>query len=193
MQPPAIALLTPNVLMGVGLKTILEKIIPMAEVSVYASFDAFAEADPERFYHYFVAAQLFLPHAQFFRERNRKTILLTDSRVRAAWAGMHTLDVFTSEERLVHDILQMHRGAHPHPSAPMPDPRSAAPLTEREREVLVRIARGDTSRQIAARLDIGLTTVLTHRRNLMEKLGVRSVAELVLCALSAGYVDAEQI
>ena len=64
-QRPAIAVLTPNILTGLGLKAILEKVIPMADVELYADFDSFAEAGPERFYHYFVAAELCPAHAAF--------------------------------------------------------------------------------------------------------------------------------
>ena len=46
------------------------------------------------------------------------------------------------------------------------------------------------NKQIADSLQIGLTTVISHRRNIMEKLGIRSVAGLAIYALTAGYVDA---
>ena len=42
-QRPAIAVVAPNVLMGVGLKAILEKIIPMADVELFGDFEAFAD------------------------------------------------------------------------------------------------------------------------------------------------------
>lgn len=194
MQPrPEIAVLTSNALTGIGLKTVLEKIIPTAEVCIYSDFDAFSQAGPERFFHFFVDARLFPAHAAFFRARRRKIILLTDSRSRPAHAGMHTLNVFTSEERLVRDILQMHCGAHGHIVTPAPEACRTVPLTDRETEVLTLVARGYINKQIADELGIGLTTVITHRRNLMEKLGVRSVAELILRAVTAGYVDAEQL
>lgn len=75
-QRPAIAVVAPNVLMGVGLKAILEKIIPMADVELFGDFEAFAEAAPERFFHFFVAAQLFVTHSSYFRPLRHKTILL---------------------------------------------------------------------------------------------------------------------
>lgn len=190
---PVLAIVSPNVLTGMGLKALLEKIIPAAEVVLFTDFAAFAETGPEGFAHFFVAARLFPAHAAFFREQRRKTILLTDAQPCAALAGMHALDVCTSEERLVHDILLMHRGGHPQPHTAAPDLHAAAPLTPREKEVLALIARGFTSRQIAAQLRIALTTVTSHRRNLTGKLGVRSVAELVLAAVTAGYVGTEPI
>ena len=66
---PAIAVAAPNVLMGVGMKSILEKIIPAADVELFGDFESFTEADPERFFHFFVAAQLFVTHGSFFRAR----------------------------------------------------------------------------------------------------------------------------
>ena len=68
-------------------------------------------------------------------------------------------------------------------------PQAAQPLTEREAEVLTLIAGGLINKQVSERLGIGLTTVISHRRNIMEKLGIRTAAGLVLYALAAGYVD----
>lgn len=192
-QHPEIAVLTPDVLVGIGLKTILEKFIPEAVVETYADFDTFAEAEPERFYHYFVAARLFPAHASFFRERRHKTILLADGPLGAVHAGMHALDIRNGEERLVHDILHMHRGARHRTHIAAPAVPQRTPLTDRETEVLTRIARGYINKQIADELGIGLTTVISHRRNIMDKLHVRSVAELILYAVAAGYVDPERI
>ena len=62
-------------------------------------------------------------------------------------------------------------------------------LTEREREVLILLARGLSTKEIAARLDIGARTVETHRSNLMRKLGVRSVALLTQVAIREGILD----
>ena len=67
-------------------------------------------------------------------------------------------------------------------------PAKADPLTAREREVLERIARGLTNRQIAEQLFVSLNTVETHRRHLLEKLGVHSRAGLVAQALERGLL-----
>ena len=52
-------------------------------------------------------------------------------------------------------------------------------LSAREREVMIHVVRGRLNKQIAADLDIALQTVKQHRGRVMEKLEVRSVAELV--------------
>lgn len=52
-------------------------------------------------------------------------------------------------------------------------------LSSREKEVLSLIAKGLTTKEIAARLHISSATVETHRTNIMRKLNVRNVAELV--------------
>jgi DNA-binding NarL/FixJ family response regulator len=63
-----------------------------------------------------------------------------------------------------------------------------APLTSREREVLGLVVDGLTSREIASRLLISLKTVEAHRANLMRKLDVSNVAQLVRLALDRGLV-----
>lgn len=191
---PSIAVLTPNILTGIGLKAILEKVIPMADVELYADFEQLQAAAPERFVHYFVSAQLYRLHAAFFAPIRRHVILLTSGLKHEEEEGMHLLNVCNSEEQLLHDLMAMHRGAHPHRgmATTAPTPRSAQ-LTEREADVLRLIAEGKINKEIADDLGIALTTVITHRRNLMEKLRVRSVAELMLYALHAGYVKHETL
>ena len=182
-QRPAIAVVAPNVLMGVGLKAILEKIIPMADVELFGDF-----------FHFFVAAQLFVTHSSYFRPLRHKTILLCNGQPQPAYADMHRIDVCTSEETVVRDILRMHHGAHHHEHdiAGAAHP-AIAQLSGREAEVLALIARGYMNKEIADRLQIGLTTVISHRRNIMEKLGIRSVAGLAIYAMTAGYVAGDEL
>ncbi len=65
------------------------------------------------------------------------------------------------------------------------------PLTQREREVLQLIGEGNSSVEIAAKLNISETTVKTHRNNLMDKLDVRSVAGLTRHAIRLKLVHVE--
>jgi DNA-binding NarL/FixJ family response regulator len=62
-------------------------------------------------------------------------------------------------------------------------------LTERQREILREVARGLSSKEIAARLSISEKTVSNHRTRIMERLGVHDVAGLTRYAVSLGLVD----
>ena len=64
-------------------------------------------------------------------------------------------------------------------------------LTPREREVLQLVAEGNTTRDIADRLSLSERTVETHRRQIMNKLNLRSVAELTKLAVREGLTTLE--
>ena len=61
-------------------------------------------------------------------------------------------------------------------------------LTAREREVLQLLAEGRSNKDVAAVLDLGLSTVETHRANLMQKLNLHNTAEIVLYAVRKGII-----
>ena len=152
-QRPVIAILTANVLVGVGLRSILEKAAPAADVELFGNFQEFAEADPERFIHYFVTAQLFAAHNAFFRARSHRTIVLANGQTPA---GVHCIDVQTDEERFVRSLMRLqHSVRRPEHALPV-QPQAAQPLTEREAEVLTLIAGGLINKQVADRLGICL-------------------------------------
>jgi DNA-binding NarL/FixJ family response regulator len=71
------------------------------------------------------------------------------------------------------------------------DPAPPGPpeaLTAREREIVQLIAEGASSKQVAAKLKISVKTAETHRTNLMRKLGVHSVSEIVRYAIRNGII-----
>jgi DNA-binding NarL/FixJ family response regulator len=62
-------------------------------------------------------------------------------------------------------------------------------LTPRQREILQLIAEGHSTKQIAKRLGIKLKTAVTHRTQLMDRLDLHSVAEVVRFAIQAGVIQ----
>ena len=62
-------------------------------------------------------------------------------------------------------------------------------LTAREREVFHLIAEGQTTKEVARRLDISVKTAENHRSRVLDKLDVRNTAELVRYALRRGLID----
>jgi two-component system NarL family response regulator len=70
-----------------------------------------------------------------------------------------------------------------------PQPGDAIPLARREREVLRLIAEGVRSPAIAQQLNVTVGTIEVHRRNIMRKLGLRTVADLTKHAIREGIVS----
>jgi len=75
----------------------------------------------------------------------------------------------------------------------MRQPEAPEPLTEREQEVLVLLAKGRANKEIARDLQIGEKTVKTHVSNILSKLGVQSRTQAALHAVRVGLVPADQL
>ena len=202
-----------------GLKGILQQVMPIATVHLFGSLAELEANNADSYYHYFVAMNLVLQNRAFFQERRRKTIVLTLSLDPGTQLSeFHSLCVNVPEKILVRNILMLeqhaHRngknlpaGAHTHnrlrhlSNTPLRGTGRATsegrgeqpPLTNREVEVLTLIAQGLLNKEIAQRLNIGLATVITHRRNIMEKLHLKSVPALTIYAVMHGYVDINKI
>lgn len=86
----------------------------------------------------------------------------------------------------VDESIAREAGIGPLETAAAAGPASARPLSPREREVLQLLAEGKSSKEIAASLDIAATTVETHRRQIMDKLNLRTIAELTKHAVREG-------
>jgi DNA-binding NarL/FixJ family response regulator len=90
--------------------------------------------------------------------------------------AVHTQGAFLTPE-LLQTVMNRVTESSP------PEPVSRSILTEREREIVCLIAEGLTGNEIAERLCISRKTVVTHRANIMEKLGVHNTAELIRHAI----------
>ena len=67
----------------------------------------------------------------------------------------------------------------------------ASPLSGREREVLQLLAEGKATKEIAHMLHVSSKTVETHRKKIMDKLGLHSIAELTKYAIREGLTRLE--
>lgn len=72
-------------------------------------------------------------------------------------------------------------------------PGTVSALSPREREVLQLLAEGQSTKEIAYRLKLSTKTIETHRRQIMQKLDLYSVAELTKCAIREGLTTAEPV
>lgn len=194
-QRPRIAIVDSNTLAAIGLKVILQEVMPMLEADVFCDFNGLLNAGADGYVHYFVAMTIALDNRTFFLQNQRKTIVLTPSSDPATQlSGFHCLCINRPEKALIKSILRLEQMAHGHGQNLPPVPKDVERvLSDREIEVLSLIVQGFINKEIADRLCIGLSTVVTHRRNIMEKLGARSVATLTIYAVTHGYVDINNI
>lgn len=200
---PAIAIVDANTLAAIGLAGIIHRMMPGAEIGMFASYaELNAHPEADSFYHYFVSAPEVLAGASYFLQRQHKCIvLLRGEELRHLPSGFHTLNVCRPEKDLVAAILTLamrsHRVHGGQPEAVMKAQRGAdergsadAPkLTPREREVLCGIVSGKLNKEIASDMGVSPATVITHRKNLTEKLGQKSVSALTIYAVMHGIVE----
>jgi len=193
---PKIAILDPNTLSALGLKSLLQNVMPIMTVDTFGSFSEFLASDTDSYFHYFAAMNIVLENKAFFSERSRKTIVLTlslDSM--SQLSGFQSLCVNVPEHQLVRSMLSLHQHAHGRGEHMplLPETLQRKILSDREIEVMSLIVQGYINKEIADRLHIGLATVITHRRNIMDKLGLKSVSALTIYAVTHGYVDINKI
>lgn len=192
---PRIAIIDPNTPAALGLKALLQEVVPVMEVDTFGSFAELSANAPEQHFHYFVALNVLLENRAYFAANSHKTIVLTPSATgKAQVAGFNSICVCQPERQLVRELLALEQRAHADGRNLPPMERSRhGLLTEREAEVMTLIVRGHINKEIADRLNIGLATVITHRKNIMEKLGIKSVSALTIHAVMNGYVDIDSI
>ena len=193
---PRIAIIDPNTLSVLGLKSILQTVMPIMTVDSFGSFTELEANHPEQYFHYFVAMNVVLEHMDFFSEHRRKTIVLTLSLdTTSQLSDFHSLCINVPEAELVRSLLALEQHAHGHGQnlPAMPKALQQKILSDREIEVMSLIVQGYINKEIADKLNIGLSTVITHRKNIMDKLGLKSVSALTIYAVMHGYVDINKI
>ena len=193
---PKLAIVDANTLAVLGLKQILQNVLPIMTIDAFGSFSELESNNPDQYAHYFVALDIVVTHRSFFLKRQRKTIVLTLSlNDTSQLHDFHSLCINQPEPQLIRQLLTLQQYAHHdgHNLPPMPQVLQQKILTDREMEVMSLIAQGFINKEIADRLHIGLSTVITHRKNIMDKLGMKSVSALTIYAVMHGYVDINKI
>ena len=189
-----IAILDSNTLEAMGLRNIILQVMPIVSIDTFGEFAELEANNPDGYVHYFVAMNTVIQHRDFFLERRRKTIVLTMTTA-TQMSDFRGLCINVPEKQLVRSLLVMMQGGHPGGKnlPPLPEVLQRKILSDRELEVLSLIVQGYINKEIADQLNIGLTTVITHRKNIMDKLGMKSVSALTIYAIMHGYVDINKI
>ncbi len=177
-----IAIVTPYPLLNAGLKHLLRKYFEILP-ELYDSPRHLLDDTPEQFDAYILFADTLIGYSDFFLPRKNRVILLTahcDTPSRDS--NMPALSLTDSKETLLEKIesfidqLDRQTEAQSHELSP------------REAEVLKLVAQGLINKEIAERLNISVNTVLSHRKNLTAKLGIKTVSGLSFYAMMNGYI-----
>lgn len=185
-----IAIIEKNTLTALGLQTILEELIPNNVIRVFSSFEQLIDDTPDMYAHYFVSISIFFEHTSFFLKRKPKTIVLSAGEPQIQ-PGVPYLNTFLPQEKLIKAFMNMRSRGHD--KSGHPTKNSETDLSVREIEVLVLVTKGLINKEIAEKLNISLTTVISHRKNITEKLGIKSVSGLAIYAVMNGFIDADSI
>ncbi|MDE5875960.1 MAG: LuxR C-terminal-related transcriptional regulator [Muribaculaceae bacterium] len=178
-QPVKLAIVGLSTLEMLGLRE-LARSVGVVCVNGYRDLaDLGTEAD--RYDLYAVGTEQFVAHIGFFMPKHGRVLMIS----KAPGCGHSTHGMVHSDssedeircwlERMVHALSQ---GGH----------TPGAQLSQREVEVLRHVASGLTNKEIADALCISTNTVITHRKNISTKLGIRSVSGLSLYAMKNGLV-----
>lgn len=213
------AILDSNMLSCMGMQRLLEGIIPMVDISLFNTYEQFVMAQPERFIHCFVSSAIYFEHAQYFIRQPKRYIVMVHGDAYPHIAGLLTLNVSQDEKSMVKQLLmlqqrgrvaamKMHSGMDtPEGTKGMPNMHpleegqkkeaieisKPALLSARETEVAVLLAKGYINKEVAERMNISLTTVITHRKNIMDKLHGRSLADIIIYVVMNGIIGADEL
>lgn len=157
------------------------------------TFEELIDDTPDMYAHYFVSAQIYFEHTAFFLERRPKCIVLSAGE-QPLLNGVPTLNLWQPRDVLVKSIMQLRKHGHEMTHHPVTVQQGAErDLSPREIEVLVLLTKGLINKEIADKLNISLTTVISHRKNITEKLGIKSVSGLAIYAVMHGYIEADRV
>ena len=181
-----IALILTDTLQCIGLHTLLTDYFTPVEIATYSSFAA-CKCIGTDFDCYITQADLFVVYADFFLPRRAKTWVLTNSSdSNDAASGINCLCTTDSIENLLEQLRQLFEQETTSNEA-------NKGLSQREIDVLQLVATGITNKEIADKLNISLNTVLSHRKNITSKLGIKTVSGLTFYAIMNGIIAGNEI
>lgn len=156
---------------ALGIKYILEQFFDITSEIVAKDFNSY-DADQDTLY--IISPDCWCEKPDFFIPRRNRTITLGK--------GAARLDTTLDESGIIEQLRNLLKHHSPQKS------EISAELSPREIDVLRLVAGGLINKEIAERLNISFNTVLTHRKNISAKLGIKSVSGLSVYAMMNGYV-----
>ncbi len=177
-----IAIVTPYPLLNIGLKHLFQSYFDIVP-ELYDEPKVLLATHPESFDAYLITAETMIGYSDFFLPRKNRIILLSTEPKGDNETALPTLFATDNKEILLEKIDRFIELLDKQSETLSPE------LSPREAEVLQLVARGLINKEIAEQLNISVNTVLSHRKNLTAKLGIKTVSGLSFYAMMNGYLS----
>ena len=166
------------------------------EVLTYGNMDAFIRDSNRHFVHFFVDSDLLFIHVDEFETLKAQTSIISKGQNRhLKSAGFNILDISRTEHEIRDQLLHLQFIISA--SNTISNKKEAKEhnhrLSDREKEVLALIVKGQINKEIAQTLGVSLPTVIFHRNNICDKLNTRSLGRLTVYAILSGIVNINEI
>ena len=192
---PCLAIIDPNTLSSIALRSILCDVYNNVEVLTYSTMDSFIRDSNRHFVHFFVSSDILFKHIDEFETlKNQTTVISVGPDRKFSNAGYNVLDISLPEEELMSKLLRIQlvsRYEVQHGKSTRL--KSSSELSPREKDVLRLMVKGMINKEMAETLGISATTVIFHRNNICQKLQTRSIGKLTIFAVLSGIIDINEI
>lgn len=163
-----------------GVRSVIHEIsdVTIDSFTSFAEFRSVAEnADA-----YIVSSDVFAEYIDYFMPRKGRTLIVSSAKVTENAGDVATLIFSNSDDTYIYEVIKKLI------SSLKDEDTVAGELSQREKEVLRLIASGKINKEIADELCISVNTVITHRKNISAKLGIKSASGLSLYAMMNGII-----
>lgn len=170
----------PDSITTIGLKYLLREYFEIDAITINQPLDNDSFCDSSQMYLIITTSQLFASNLDFFIPRRSRTIILSEENSDDTFI----INIHCDESTIINKIEQIIASIN----IPSESMRQSS-LTQREIDVLRLIAKGYINKEIAEKLNISFNTVLSHRKNITTKLGIKSASGLGFYAIMNGYIS----
>ena len=177
-------------LQGYGLKSLLEEYFNLEKFSLYINPEE-SDINLSKCDLLFIHADFYFPLYNKLAPIKNKVVILLDKQS-TSLAEFSSLNIRQEQNLLLDNLHKLcteklsQRNNH-HSNDNKSD------ISDREIDVLTLIAKGYMNKNIADELNISINTVLTHRKNLTAKLGIKTVSGITMYAILNGLISADDI
>lgn len=190
MRRYRIAIVEPSVIIAQGVASILAASGEADVVAIYPTLRAYADRLPVKDVEVVVVGSQVAIGAQLRSELQGVAVVLlsttvVDEDVLRQVDGV--INIYDDEAALMRKLRTAVEQGETNPYSDSHD------LSERERDVLILVAKGMANKEIADRLNISIHTVMSHRKNITHKTGIKSVAGLTVYALLNNLLDQSDV